>query len=275
MRTFKPLWHEGLILTPQHFQQQEQWLNGTHRQFASLAIAEPWGIIDVQLDEDTLAAGRLTLTRLKLRLPDGTPIDSSAADVLPRARDLSRDIPPDTQSVTVLAALPLLNADGSNCRFDDESLSRPRRYFREFVEVADLNGTGEEEIVGRASRGSSAVRLRTACGRHRVPHRAARARRERAVRDRSRVRAAVSDACRPRAPSANASNAAADILLAKSAALGARTQRAHRAGRRVRCRRRVALLAAALHSHALAAAAYSRNAPEPAARAALYDVLAT
>jgi len=146
MRTFKPLWHEGLILTPQHFQQQEQWLNVAHRQFASLAIAEPWGIVDVQLDEDTLAVGRLALTRLKLRLPDGTLIDSSATDVLPRPRDLSRDIAPDVQSVVVLAALPLLNADGSNCRFDDETLSRPRRYFREFVEVPDLNGTGVEEL---------------------------------------------------------------------------------------------------------------------------------
>ena len=135
-----------MILTPHHLQQQEQWIDFAHRQFASLAIAEPWGIIEVQLDEDTLAAGRLTLTRLKLRLPDGTLIDSSASDVLPRARDLSRDIPPDTQSVTVLTALPLLNADGSNCRFDDEPLSRPRRYFREFVEVADLNGTGVEEL---------------------------------------------------------------------------------------------------------------------------------
>lgn len=146
MRTFKPLWHEGLILTPQHFQQQEQWLNSLNRQFASLVIAEPWGIIDVQLDEDAFAANRLTLTRLKLRFPDGALIDTSVADVLPRPRDLSRDIAADVQSVTVLAALPLLNADGNNCRFGDETLSRPRRYFREFVEVPDLNGTGVEEL---------------------------------------------------------------------------------------------------------------------------------
>ncbi|MDR5753441.1 MULTISPECIES: type VI secretion system baseplate subunit TssK [unclassified Caballeronia] len=145
MRTFKPLWHEGLILTPQHFQQQERWLNVAQRQFASLAIAEPWGIIEVELDEDALAAGRLSLSRLKLRLTDGTLIDSSAMDVLSCPRDLTRDLPSDVQSVTILAALPLLNADGSNCRFDDETPSRPRRYFREFVEVPDLNGTGVEE----------------------------------------------------------------------------------------------------------------------------------
>ncbi|OXC79047.1 type VI secretion system baseplate subunit TssK [Caballeronia sordidicola] len=146
MRTFKPLWHEGLILTPQHFQQQEQWLNFSHRQFASLAVAEPWGVIDVQIDEEMLDAGRLSLTRLKLRLPDGTLIDTSVTDVLPRPRDLGRDVAADMQSLIVVAALPLLNADGSNCRFDNETLSRPRRYFREFIEVPDLNGTGVEEL---------------------------------------------------------------------------------------------------------------------------------
>jgi type VI secretion system protein ImpJ len=48
--------------------------------------------------------------------------------------------------VSVLAALPLLSADGANCRFDDETPSRPRRYFREFVQVPDMNGTGIEEM---------------------------------------------------------------------------------------------------------------------------------
>ncbi|TKC88048.1 type VI secretion system baseplate subunit TssK [Trinickia terrae] len=146
MRTFKPLWHEGLILTPQHFQQQEQWLQFAHRQLASMTAAEPWGVLDVEIDEEALAAGRLKLTRLKLRLPDGTPIDTAVADVLPPARDLTRDIPANRKSLTVFAALPLVNADGGNCRFDETSLARPRRYFREFVEVPDLHGTQAEEL---------------------------------------------------------------------------------------------------------------------------------
>jgi type VI secretion system protein ImpJ len=143
MRTFKPLWQEGQVLTPQHFQQQDQWLHFSHRQFAQVAVAEPWGVLDVQIDEEALLSGRLKLTRLKLRLTDGTPIDTSIADVLPGARD----IPADRQSVVVLAALSLLNADGDNCRHDDAPLVRPRRHFREFVQVPDLNGTGTAEVA--------------------------------------------------------------------------------------------------------------------------------
>ncbi|SDG40652.1 type VI secretion system baseplate subunit TssK [Paraburkholderia phenazinium] len=147
MRIDKPLWHEGLILTQQHFQQQERWTNFAHRQFASTALAEPWGTYGVEIDEEALANRRLKVAQLKLRFPDGTLIDTAVSDALPAARDLGQGLSPDTQSVVVLAALPLVNATGSNCRFDETTLARPRRSYREFVKVTDLNGTGEAEIA--------------------------------------------------------------------------------------------------------------------------------
>jgi type VI secretion system protein ImpJ len=147
MRIDKPLWHEGLILTQQHFQQQERWAGFALRQFATAALAEPWGTLGVEVDEEALATGRLKLTRLKLRFPDGTPVDTTVADALPLARDLTQGVPADRQSVVVLAALALPDANGNNCRFDETSLARPRRAYREFVKVADLNGSGETEIA--------------------------------------------------------------------------------------------------------------------------------
>jgi type VI secretion system protein ImpJ len=147
MRIDKPLWHDGLILTQQHFQQQDRWASFALHQLAAAAIAQPWGTLGVELDEEALATGRIKLTRLKLRFPDGTPFDSTIADAIPNARDLARDIPADRQSVVVLAALALPDANGSNCRFDETTLARPRRTYREFVQVTDLNGTERREIA--------------------------------------------------------------------------------------------------------------------------------
>jgi len=65
---------------------------------------------------------------------------------LPPARDL-RAIPTSVQTVTVLVALPLLDATGNNCRLDEATLARPRRFYREFVNVPDLNGAQETEIA--------------------------------------------------------------------------------------------------------------------------------
>lgn len=147
MRIDKPLWHEGLILTQQHFQQQDRWTGFAMQQFATAALAEPWGTLGVEVDEEALATGRLRLTRLKLRFPDGTPIDTTLADALPAARDLTQGVPAEQPGVTVLAALALPDANGNNCRFDETTIARPRRSFREFVKVQDLNGTTETEIA--------------------------------------------------------------------------------------------------------------------------------
>ncbi|HWX11208.1 MAG TPA: type VI secretion system baseplate subunit TssK [Trinickia sp.] len=147
MRIDKPLWHEGLILTQQHFQQQERWAEFALHQFATAAVAEPWGTLGVDVDEEALATGRLKLTRLKLRFPDGTPVDTTVVDAMPPARDLTQGMPADRQSVVVLAALALPDANGNNCRFDEASLARPRRSYREFVKVTDLNGTREAEVA--------------------------------------------------------------------------------------------------------------------------------
>ncbi|HDR9190678.1 type VI secretion system baseplate subunit TssK [Burkholderia vietnamiensis] len=162
MRIDKPLWHEGLILTQQHFQQQDRWAEFALRQYASAAIAEPWGTLAVEIDEEALATSRLKLTRLRLCFPDGTPIDTTIADSLPPARDLTRGVPTELQSVVVLAALALPDANGSNCRFDEAALARPRRSYREFVKVPDLNGTTETEIAAERH----AVRLLFDFGSH-------------------------------------------------------------------------------------------------------------
>lgn len=147
MRIDKPLWHEGLILTQQHFQQQERWTEFALRQFATAALAQPWGTLDVEVDEEALAAGRFKLSRLRLRFPDGTPVDTSVAHPLPPARDLTQGVSAERQSVTVLAALALPDANGNNCRMDEATLTRPRRSYREFVKVVDLNGADEAEIA--------------------------------------------------------------------------------------------------------------------------------
>ncbi len=147
MRIEKPLWHEGLILTPQHFQQQDRWSQFALHQHASAALAEPWGTLAVEVDEEALATSRLKLTRLKLCFPDGTLIDTGVADSLPSARDLLQAIPAERQSVIVLAALAMTDANGSNCRLDEAVITRPRRAYREFVKVMDLNGTSATEIA--------------------------------------------------------------------------------------------------------------------------------
>lgn len=145
MKITRPLWAQGIFMTPQHFQQQAMWDRFADERIAQLAWPDPWGVRRVEVDTHALAIDRLQLTALDVRLPDGTLIDTQTADLLPAARSLG-DVPAQTEAVIVLASLPLLDAQGGNCIEAGQKPARPRRFTREYLQVTDLNGEGREEI---------------------------------------------------------------------------------------------------------------------------------
>ncbi|WP_454766915.1 type VI secretion system baseplate subunit TssK [Cupriavidus campinensis] len=145
MKITRPLWTQGIFMTPQHFQQQAMWERHAGEQIARIASPEPWGVVRVVIDVQALSVSRLAVNSLAVRLPDGTVIDTETADRTPPARDLA-DFPAAAESVVVLVGLPLLDAQGGNCVEDGDRPARPRRFVREYLEVADLHGEGKEEI---------------------------------------------------------------------------------------------------------------------------------
>jgi type VI secretion system protein ImpJ len=145
MKITRPLWAQGIFMTPQHFQQQALWDRFADERIARIASPDPWGVSRVAFDTQALSISRLQLTSLDVRLPDGTLIDTESADRLPAARDLG-EVSAQIESVVVLAALPLLDPQGGNCIEAGEKPARPRRFTREYLQVADINGDGKEEI---------------------------------------------------------------------------------------------------------------------------------
>lgn len=145
MKITRPLWAQGIFMTPQHFQQQSMWNSHADERIARLAWPNPWGVRRAEVNTHALAIDRLQMAVLDVRLPDGTLIDTNSADLLPAARGLA-DVPATTDAVIVLAGLPLLDAQGGNCIEAGQKPARPRRFVREYLQVADLNGEGQEEI---------------------------------------------------------------------------------------------------------------------------------
>jgi len=146
MKIHRPLWSAGALLCPQQFQQQARWEARTNESVARLALAHPWGVAAADFDTEALRLGTLKATRLQVRLPDGTLVDSELSDALPPALALDR-LQPDSQGrVTLLLAVPLADANGSNCQFDDGKAERPLRYVRGWHKVQDLYGEDRQEI---------------------------------------------------------------------------------------------------------------------------------
>lgn len=144
MKIFRPLWEDGAFLAPQQFQQQAIWDAHMADTVARMGLAQPWGVVAAEFDDSLLVLSRLNATRLTVRFPDGTLIDTDLSDNLPPVCDLSAAS--DRTTVDIVLALPLLSANGGN--LDDGSDSeRPRRWKAERVTVQELAGHERSELA--------------------------------------------------------------------------------------------------------------------------------
>ena len=134
-RTHRILWGEGVFLQPQHFQQQERFLEAGLARALAFARSHPWGAEAVELDREALAGGVLALNRLELTFQDGTWFSAPDQEPLPQARHLD-DLPGLGLATTVHACLPLLDGFGGNA--PAEPSGRPVRFLVERVPVPDL-----------------------------------------------------------------------------------------------------------------------------------------
>ncbi len=146
MKIDRPLWAAGALLSPQQFQQQARWEAWTNQCLAHMSLVNPWGIQEVAFDLQALRLGKLKAARIRMRLADGTLIDTDHVDRLPGALALSSVLSETAQEAIVLLALPLEHANGNNCVFDGAKADRPVRYRQDWRQVQDIYADEAQSI---------------------------------------------------------------------------------------------------------------------------------
>lgn len=143
MKTEQPLWGRGIMISPQHFQQQAAYATWSAECIARMGLNHPWGMIESAFEPDALKLGRLQARKLHVRFPDGTLIDTDNADALPPVLSLDSE----SHDVMVLLALPLLRANGGNCLKPDEVADRPVRFRQRWRDVRNQFGEDTRQIA--------------------------------------------------------------------------------------------------------------------------------
>lgn len=107
MRQMQPLiWTKGVLLSPQHLQTQDAYLEDQlHFRLATVSQFA-WGFSALQIDRETLAAGLLSVTRAAAIFPDGLLYDAPGPDALPPPRPLDACWRPDQTALGVFLAVP-------------------------------------------------------------------------------------------------------------------------------------------------------------------------
>lgn len=115
MRQLQPvLWTKGVVLTPQHLQMQDRFLEDLLEfRLSALAFA-PWGFGSLTVDREALAGGSFALSVAAGILPDGLLFDFPAADSAPPPKPLEGCFRPDQDTLTVYLAIPEYRSGGLN-----------------------------------------------------------------------------------------------------------------------------------------------------------------
>ncbi len=110
----KIFWFEGMAVGPQHFQQQDRYVDTQIRMRALAYIHHCWGFMDFSIDEEYLALGKVVVNRARGVLPDGTLFEVGEGH-----EALSLDVTPGISNRRVVLALPLAPQGASEVRQED------------------------------------------------------------------------------------------------------------------------------------------------------------
>ena len=132
----KVVWSAGMFLKPQHFQQQERYL-----EFFAHARSLPlesffWGFRELEFDVQALSIGKMAIASAHGIFPDGTPFQFPAQGVSPEALE----VPPDTKDQRVVLALPVRRYEADEVSFEN-SLDSLARYRVTEQKAQDTNST--------------------------------------------------------------------------------------------------------------------------------------
>jgi type VI secretion system protein ImpJ len=150
----KPVWTEGLFMTPQHLQQSDQYHESlVHARLHAVASYD-WGITSVQFDDRALVAGQLKLNKCHGVFADGTPffIGDRGEDTV-EARPIEGAFPAALESLDVFLAVPNARDNNVNIGLDPAKAGPAVRFLAQSTTVPDQN-TGRNETAITWARGN-------------------------------------------------------------------------------------------------------------------------
>ena len=155
MRLLQPVvWTKGTLLTPQHLQAQDNFIENTLDFHMHSLVFRPWGFTQLSIDQRALEGGTCSLTRAVGILPDGLLFDIPDSDAAPAPKSLLGSFEPGQDSLDLFLAIPNRNERGLNV--STTAKGAQTRYVAEVITVPDENSGSAEKPI-RVARKNFAI----------------------------------------------------------------------------------------------------------------------
>lgn len=138
------LWSEGLFLEPHHFQYRD--LDGDESGGLRARHLTPyeWGLAAIELNRESIANGRVLVSKVEATFPSGLVVAAPERDKLPADREIAAAFPSDHSSLEVFVAVPRLRPGAPNTQMLRDETNTQARWIAGTRKVPDLNTGGTE-----------------------------------------------------------------------------------------------------------------------------------
>lgn len=136
----KVVWSEGMFLNPQHFQQQDRYFESYVNRKCSSQGSNIWGLQYVEIDQQLLKLGKISVHNGRGIFPDGTPFSFPDIDDAPTVIE----VPVGSHNIVVFLGVPVRRPGAVDILAKDNVQSLARYYPLE-MPVRDVTQEGGED----------------------------------------------------------------------------------------------------------------------------------
>ena len=140
----KIVWNEGMLLTPHHFQQWDNFHEELLNSRLGFLFPYEWGVLDLQVNRESLANGSFEVLRATAVMPDGLLLNIPQTDPAPAPRPVEGHFDPSAEALDVHLAIPAKRMGAANFQANGAEPSPMVRYLQDATAVPDET-TGENE----------------------------------------------------------------------------------------------------------------------------------
>lgn len=144
----KIVWNEGMLLTPHHFQQWDNYHEGLLNSRIGSVVPYDYGVIELQINNEAIANGNFQITNCRAVMPDGLIVNVPDAEPVPDMRPVGDHFPAEAEKLGVHLAIPAKKIGEANFQASGAARNGNLRYLQDGAMVKDeTTGTNEQPVA--------------------------------------------------------------------------------------------------------------------------------
>lgn len=144
----KIVWNEGMLLTPHHFQQADNYYEELLNSRLRSAVSFEYGVLELEINHEAIANGNFQVTSCRAVLSDGLLISFPDTDAVPDLRPVKDHFNPELERLGVHLVIPAKKFGTANVQASGGKADLNLRFLQEGSLMKDeTSGTNEQPLA--------------------------------------------------------------------------------------------------------------------------------